>query len=145
MLEFTDVTVGHAIQLAVAPVFLLSGIGAMLAVMTSRLGRIIDRARYLEEQLVDVSPEFISTLQIDLKLLSQRAKLIYSAIALCTTTALLVCAVIAFLFVSAFLQFDASVVVALLFIAAMSTFVLGLLWFLREIYVGTISLRIGPR
>ena len=90
MLEFTDVTVGHAIQLAVAPVFLLSGIGAMLAVMTSRLGRIIDRARYLEEQLVDVSPEFISTLQIDLKLLSQRAKLIYSAIALCTTTALLV-------------------------------------------------------
>ena len=145
MLEFTDVTVAHAIQLAVAPVFLLSGIGAMLAVMTSRLGRIIDRARYLEEQLVDVSPEFISTLQIDLKLLSQRAKLIYSAIALCTTTALLVCAVIAFLFVSAFLQFDASVVVALLFIAAMSTFVLGLLWFLREIYVGTISLRIGPR
>jgi hypothetical protein len=145
VLEFTDVTVGHAIQLAVAPVFLLSGIGAMLAVMTSRLGRIIDRARYLEEQLVDVSPEFISTLQIDLKLLSQRAKLIYSAIALCTTTALLVCAVIAFLFVSAFLQFDASVVVALLFIAAMSTFVLGLLWFLREIYVGTISLRIGPR
>ena len=117
----------------------------MLAVMTSRLGRIIDRARYLEEQLVDVSPEFFSTLQTDLRLLSQRAKLIYSAIALCTTTALLVCAVIAFLFVSAFLQFDASVVVALLFIAAMSTFVLGLLWFLREIYVGTISLRIGPR
>jgi hypothetical protein len=145
VLEFTDVTVAHAIQLAVAPVFLLSGIGAMLAVMTSRLGRIIDRARYLEEQLVDVSPEFFSTLQADLKLLSQRAKLIYSAIALCTTTALLVCAVIAFLFVSAFLQFDASVVVALLFIAAMSTFVLGLLWFLREIYVGTISLRIGPR
>lgn len=145
MLEFTDVTVAHAIQLAVAPVFLLSGIGAMLAVMTNRLGRIIDRARYLEEQLVDVSPEFFSMLQTDLRLLSQRAKLIYSAIALCTTTALLVCAVIAFLFVSAFLRFDASVVVALLFIAAMSTFVLGLLWFLREIYVGTISLRIGPR
>jgi hypothetical protein len=142
--EFTDVAVAHAIQLAVAPVFLLSGIGAMLAVMTSRLGRIIDRARDLEARLVDASPEFFSTLQSDLRMLSQRAKLIYSAIALCTTTALLVCAVIAFLFVSAFLQFDASVVVALLFIAAMSTFVFGLLWFLREIYVGTISLRIGP-
>jgi hypothetical protein len=143
--EFTDVAVAHAIQLAVAPVFLLSGIGAMLAVMTSRLGRIIDRARDLEARLVDASPEFFSTLQSDLRMLSRRAKLIYSAIALCTTTALLVCAVIAFLFVSAFLQFDASVVVALLFIAAMSTFVFGLLWFLREIYVGTISLRIGPR
>ena len=145
MFEFTDVAVAHAIQLAVAPVFLLSGIGAMLAVMTSRLGRIIDRARDLEARLVDASPEFLSTLQTDLRMLSQRAKLIYSAIALCTTTALLVCAVIAFLFVSAFLQFHASVVVALLFIAAMSTFVFGLLWFLREIYVGTISLRIGPR
>ena len=144
-LEFTDVAVAHAIQLAVAPVFLLSGIGAMLAVMTSRLGRIIDRARDLEERLVDASPEFFSTLQNDLRMLSQRAKLIYLAIALCTTTALLVCSVIAFLFVSAFLQFDASVAVALLFIAAMSTFVLGLLWFLREIYVGTISLRIGSR
>ena len=144
-LEFTDVAVAHAVQLAVAPVFLLSGIGAMLAVMTSRLGRIIDRARDLEERLVDASPELLSTLQTDLRMLSQRAKLIYLAIALCTTTALLVCAVVAFLFVSAFLQFDASVTVALLFIAAMSTFVLGLLWFLREIYVGTISLRIGPR
>ena len=144
-LEFTDVAVAHAVQLAVAPVFLLSGIGAMLAVMTSRLGRIIDRARDLEERLVDASPEFLSSLQTDLRMLSQRAKLIYLAIALCTTTALLVCAVVAFLFVSAFLQFDASVVVALLFIAAMSTFVLGLLWFLHEIYVGTISLRIGPR
>jgi Na+/melibiose symporter-like transporter len=142
--EFTDVAVAHAVQLAVAPVFLLSGIGAMLAVMTSRLGRIIDRARDLEERLVDASPEYFSTLQTDLRMLSQRAKLIYLAIALCTTTALLVCAVVAFLFVSAFLQFDASVVVALLFIAAMSTFVFGLLWFLREIYVGTISLRIGP-
>lgn len=145
MLEFSDVAVAHAIQLAVAPVFLLSGIGAMLAVMTSRLGRIIDRARDLEERLTDVSPEWFSTLHNDLRMLSKRAKLIYSAIALCTTTALLVCAVIAFLFVSAFLRFDASVVVALLFIAAMSTFVLGLLWFLREIYVGTISLRIGSR
>jgi hypothetical protein len=144
-LEFTDVAVAHAVQLAVAPVFLLSGIGAMLAVMTSRLGRIIDRARDLEERLVDASPEFLSSLQTDLRMLSQRAKLIYLAIALCTTTALLVCTVVAFLFVSAFLQFDASIIVALLFIAAMSTFVLGLLWFLREIYVGTISLRIGPR
>ena len=46
---------------------------------------------------------------------------------------------------SAFLRFDASIPVALLFIAAMAAFFLGLLWFLREIYVATVSLRIGPR
>ena len=44
MLEFSDVAVAHAVQLAVAPVFLLTGIGAILAVMTNRLGRVIDRA-----------------------------------------------------------------------------------------------------
>ncbi len=51
MIEFSDVTVAHAIQLAVAPVFLLSGIGAILVVMTNRFGRIIDRARVLEDIL----------------------------------------------------------------------------------------------
>ena len=107
--------VAHAIQLSVAPVFLLSGIGAMLAVMTNRLSRIIDRARVLEAQL-------------------------------CTTTALLVCAVIATGFLSAvLLRFDASVTVAMLFIAAMVTFFVGLVLFLREIFVATTNLRIGPR
>jgi hypothetical protein len=49
VLEFSDVAVAHAIELAVAPVFLLTGIAAILAVMTNRLGRIIDRARVLED------------------------------------------------------------------------------------------------
>ena len=56
----------------------------------------------------------------------------------------LVCIVIAFLFLSAFLRFDATIPVALLFIAAMLCFFLGLLWFLREIYLATMNLRIGP-
>jgi len=145
VLEFPDVAVAHVIQLAVAPVFLLSGIGAILAVMTNRLGRIIDRARVLEARLDGASAELIALLRADLATLSRRAKLIGRAITLCTITALLVCTVIAVLFMSAFLRFDASIPVALLFIAAMAAFFLGLLWFLREIYVATVSLRIGPR
>jgi hypothetical protein len=144
-LDFSDVAVAHAIQLAVAPVFLLSGIGAILAVMTNRLGRIIDRARVLEEKLDGASAAILATLRADLGILSRRAKLISRAITLCTTTALLVCTVIAVLFLSAFLRFDATIPVALLFIAAMSTFFLGLVWFLREIYLATMTLRIGPR
>ena len=145
MLEFSDVAVAHAIELAVAPVFLLSGIGAILAVMTNRLGRIIDRARVLEDRLDNASPELHPTLRTDLTTLSRRAKLISCAITLCTATALLVCTVIAVLFLSAFLRFDLSIPVALLFIAAMFAFFFGLLWFLREIYVATVNLRIGPR
>ena len=107
MLEFSDVAVAHAIQLAVAPVFLLSGIGAILAVMTNRLGRIIDRARVLEDRLDNASAELHPALHTDLTTLSRRAKLISRAITLCTATALLVCTVIAVLFLSAFLRFDA--------------------------------------
>jgi hypothetical protein len=113
--------------------------------LTNRLGRIIDRARVLEERLETVSPEVHAGLRDDLKVLSLRAKLISRAITLCTVTALLVCMVIAFLFLSGFLRFDASLPVALLFVAAMSAFFLGLLWFLREIYLATANLRIGPR
>jgi hypothetical protein len=144
--EFPEVSgIAHVIQLAVAPVFLLTGIGAILAVMTNRLGRIIDRGRVLEVMLNAASPEMLPVLRNDLATLSRRAKLISFAITLCTTTALLICTVIAILFLSAFLHFDASIPVALLFVAAMFAFFLGLLWFLREIYVATVNLRIGPR
>jgi hypothetical protein len=137
--------VAYVIQLAVAPVFLLSGIGAMLAVMTNRLSRVIDRARFLEAKLAAGAGEPADVLQADLLTLSRRAKLINRAITLCTLTALLVSAVIALLFLSAFLHFDASIAVGLLFIAAMLAFVLGLIWFLREVFVATSSLRIETR
>jgi hypothetical protein len=100
--------VAHVIQLAVAPVFLLSGIGAMLAVMTQRLSRVIDRARLLEAKLLAGSADE-KTLHAQLATLSRRAKLVSRSITLCTATALLVCAVIAVLFLGASLGFDASV------------------------------------
>jgi hypothetical protein len=131
------------IQLAVAPVFLLSGIGAMLAVMTSRLSRVIDRARVLEGRLEGAPAAQQAALQDELATLSRRARLVGRAITLCTTTALLICTVIAVLFLSAFMPFDASIPISVLFIAAMTTFFLGLLWFLREISLATSNRRIG--
>jgi hypothetical protein len=143
--EYPDIAIAHVIQLAVAPVFLLTGIGAILAVMTSRLARIIDRARMLEERLERTAPDLLIGLRADLGILSRRAQLIYRAITFCTTTALLICTVIAVLFLSASLHFNATTPVTILFVAAMATFFLGLVWFLREIYLATVNLRIGPR
>jgi hypothetical protein len=136
--------IAHVIQLSVAPVFLLSGIGAMLAVMTNRLSRVIDRARLLEGRLAAMPPSESHPLHNELGTLSRRARMINVAITLCTATALLVCAVVAALFLGAFAGFDASIPVALLFIGAMVTFFAGLLSFLREIFLATASLRIGP-
>jgi len=138
-------TVGHAIQLSVAPVFLLSGIGAMLAVMTNRMSRIVDRGRIHETRLVDASPEEAVRLHDHLAVLSRRAVLINRAITLLTITALFVCAVVGTLFVGAFFSFNTAVPVAVLFVLAMATLFIALLFFLREIFVATASLRIGPQ
>jgi hypothetical protein len=141
----TQITaVAHVIQLAVAPVFLLTGVGAMLGVLAQRLGRIIDRARILEERLSVASEEFRPHALGELDLLSRRARLINRAIGLCTTCALLICAVIVTLFVGAFLKTDASLVIGLLFVAAMLALFVGLLMFLGEIRLATTGLRIGP-
>ncbi len=145
MLETHNVgAVAHVIQLAVAPVFLLTAIGTLLSVMTNRLSRIIDRARLVEGKLESAPPDMLPTHHSHLDTLSQRAKLINRAIALSTATALLVCTVIAILFLGDFLQFNIALPVALLFITAMLLLVLALVSFLREIFVATANLRIGP-
>jgi len=139
----TGVTaIAHAIQLSVAPVFLLSGIGAMLSVMTSRLARVVDRARALEAKAAE-SADVGASLREELGALARRSQLISRSITLCTITALLVSAVIAVLFLGAFLIVDDSVVVAWLFIAAMVAFFAGLVQFLREILLATKTVRIG--
>jgi Na+/melibiose symporter-like transporter len=144
--ETAIVAVGRAIQLSVAPVFLLSGIGAMLAVMTNRLARIVDRARTVEERLVDATPHEHEKAERDLRVMSRRARCIYIAITLCTITALFVCAVVATMFLGAFIGFNAAMPVAVLFVGAMTTFFVGLVFFLREIFLATAALRIGgPR
>ena len=143
--DSTITGIAHVIQLAVAPVFLLSGIAAMLAVMMSRLARIVDRARALETQSFGATAETRAWIETELAPLSGRARAIGHAITLCTVTALLVCAVIATLFLGAFLRFDPYVPVALTFIVAMLAFFVGLLAFLREVLVATASLRIGLR
>ena len=123
--------VSHVIQLAVAPAFLLTAIAAMMTVMTNRLGRLIDRARQLESRLEHASDESIAELHADLGTMSYRAKLISVAITLCTSTAIMICSVIAILFLGNFFQFNMSVPIALLFILAMLMLMIGLITFLR--------------
>lgn len=101
----------HVIQLSVAPVFLLSGIGALLSVVSARVGRIVDRSRHLKENLLASSelpqpqrPEIL----LELAMLSRRVRWANWSISLCTTCALLICTLIVILFVGAFLSLDVS-------------------------------------
>ena len=135
--------IAHVIQLSIAPVFLLSAIAAMLAVMTNRLSRVVDRARLLETRLEEGKVELEDLSRDELGALTKRARLVSQAISLCTATALLVCAVIATLFLGAFLGLNTTAPVGWLFVLAMVAFFLGLLSFLREVLLATASLRIG--
>jgi undecaprenyl pyrophosphate phosphatase UppP len=123
--------IAHVIQLAVAPVFLLTGVGAVLAVLTQRLARIIDRARVLEERLPVAAEESRPRYLGQLGLLARRARLI-------------ICAVIVTLFIGAFLETDVSLAIGPLFVAAMLALFGGLLMFLGEIRLAMTGLRIGP-
>jgi hypothetical protein len=116
----------------------------MLSVMINRLGRIIDRARLLEAKLETAPSESVAKLHGKLITLSRRADLIGHAITLCTITAILVCTVIAVLFLGDYLRCDMSLPVAFLFILAMLLLVIGLINFLREVFLAKSSLQIGP-
>lgn len=137
----TDIT--HTIQLAVAPVFLLAGIGALMTVVTSRLGRAVDRARILEERLASgVCESDTQCYQKDLGVLDRRMVLSQRAITLTCLSALLVCILVAALFIGNLLALDADGVIAVLFIAAMAVLIGGLSFFLAEVTIATRMLRV---
>ena len=134
--------IGRAIQLALAPVFLLTGIAAILGVMTSRLARIIDRGRQLTEA-PDLSTKAMNEQQAtEFASLDRRRHLASSAIASCTFSALLVCTVIAALFVEAIASVDLRLPIGVVFTVAMVALIVGLAYFLREVHLATATIRI---
>lgn len=136
-------SVAAAIQLSVAPVFLLAGIGAVLNMMTQRLARVIDRARAVETFLEDgEGPEAAARHRSELAALDRRMSLVNAAITACTAAALAVCAVVALLFLGTLFELAAGTVIAVLFVGAMLTLIAGLTLLLLEISVAMRSVRI---
>jgi hypothetical protein len=135
--------VAQVIQAAVAPVFLLAGVGATLNVLASRIGRIIDRARIMEDRLQTATPDLARELHGRLRVLSRRATLINRAIALCVLSGLLVSLVVAALFVSALLRIHLAAPIAVVFVTALLSLAAALLLFLREVFIATASLTFG--
>ena len=129
--------ISHTIQLAVAPAFLLTGVGTNLVVLTSRLGRIIDRTRGLEMRYPDASPVEHAAFEEQLHVLYQRSHLIHRAITCSTSSGLLVCLVIAALFIGAATDVSLNKTIATMFVLAMAALICAFLLFLREIFVAT--------
>ncbi|WP_213979175.1 DUF2721 domain-containing protein [Sphingomonas sp. dw_22] len=126
-------TVSATIQAAIAPVFLLAGIGAFLNVMVGRLARIVDRARVIEQ----LHPRFTGPEHDrhvwELRIIDRRISVINNAIFLCTASALAICFVVALMFVSRLGNLHVGSLVALAFIVSMLLLMAGLIYFLVEV------------
>ena len=134
----------YIIQLAVAPVFLIAGVGALLNVMTARLARVIDRSRVLENTIRSApNGELRDAHMVELHALDRRMKRVNWAIALSTLAALLVCMVIATLFASELLSVNLSELIAGLFIATMLALIVSLVLFFLEISIAAQTVRIS--
>lgn len=136
MEHVTDIT--RIIQLAVAPVFLLTAIGTILSALNNRLGRIVDRRRVLEDRLrgKDAQERAAETEDVqELELLARRISLIYHAIVMAIVCALLVCFLVACAFLGVFVTLDIARLIGTLFILAMFALI-GSLWLLlKEVFI----------
>lgn len=138
-------TVSHLIQLAVAPVFLLAGVGSILGVFSSRLSRIIDKAEAINAHLSHSNPAGVpkraDAMRLQRVFMERRARNMNRAIFFCTSTGMLIALVIVTLFLSAFFAFNGAWVIAVLFITAMLSFIISMILFLREIFMATYYLK----
>lgn len=125
----STIDIAHIIQLSVAPVFLLAGVGGLLNVLAGRLARIVDRTREVRARADKDQHD-----KDELKILVRRAKTINASLAMCTFAATLVCIVIITLFASQFSPAQSPLLIAVLFITTMASLVIGLVLFQIEVF-----------
>ncbi len=136
-------SIAHTIQLSVAPVFLLAGIGGILNVVATRLSRVVDRVRTLESDVPTADEQLRARELRELAILDRRMSVCHLSIGLCTTSALLICSVVMILFLAGLTAMNFAVPVSLLFIGAMACLIAGLLLFLAEVTIATRFVRVS--
>ena len=134
--------IAHVIQLAIAPVFLLTAIGTVLSVLTGRLARAVDRRRSLMAAVSDVVEIGVADLvQQEIAFEVRRIGLMYVAISMAVMSALLVCSLISLAFLDALVDWHLGKLIAVLFVLAMVALIGSLSVFLREIFLAVNSPR----
>jgi hypothetical protein len=140
--NFSVTTVAEIVRLAVAPVFLLSGIGAFLNVCASRLSRIVDRSRDIEPLLLDSRGFEHERWLREIHTLDRRMSLVSWAIFMSVLSAVLICLVVSLLFAASLTRLHFGTAIALLFIASMIAIGFGFAIFLVETRLGSRSVRV---
>ncbi len=137
-------TIAQTIQLSLAPVFMLAGIGQLLNVLAGRLSRVIDRARQLEKlHPASSGPEHHRHVW-ELRLLDRRMTIINAALFLSVSSAIMTCILIALLFIAELAKLHLGTYVAVCFVFAMILLIAALVSFMVEVRVSLRAFRIRP-
>lgn len=123
------------IQLAITPVILISGMGALMLTLTNRMGRIVDRTRGIAVQLQSAPTAERPHLESQLAIMWQRAQLIRRAVTFTGLSMLVACLLVVAIFGGALLDRNLGVVILVLFAASILLLIASLVAFLRDIYV----------
>ena len=137
--------IAGVIQLAIAPVFMLTAIGTVINALSTRLSRAVDRRRELEERLAVLKPQELPSAQNELATIARRIRFVYLSIVFAVISALFVALLIAFAFIGAFVRTDLSLTIAAMFVCAVVALIVCLLLFLREIFLAVSTPRHVPR
>ena len=137
--------IAGVIQLAVAPVFLLTAIGTVIAALNMRLGRAVDRRRELEGRVPSLPAEELPAAREELAVIARRIRFVYLAILAAVISGLFVCLLIAGAFLGAFVRIDLFYTIGAMFVFAMLALIACLLLFLREIFLAVSTPRHVPR
>ena len=134
----------HGIQLAIAPVFLLTAVAGMIGAVAARLARIIDRARLLEERVqAGLDGAAAQRARAELATLRTRGLLANGSIGLLTLCAFLIGLTIILLFVgeTTAVQIDRYALVG--FLAGVVCFMLASILFFIETIIASRVLDFG--
>ena len=137
--------IAGVIQLAVAPVFMLTAVGTLIAALNVRLGRAVDRRRVLEQELPAMPDDEIGPARDELATIARRIRFVYFSILSAVVSGLFICLLIAGAFLATFVKTDISYTIAVLFVLAVVALIACLLLFLREIFLAVSTPRHVPR
>jgi len=134
----------QTIQLALTPVFVLVAIGNILNILSTRLGRVVDRARYLQERHNQTDGAEHDMVVLEIRLVDKRISIITNAIRFMVLSGLCIGTTVAVLFLQGLAGLDMHGAAAIIFLASIVLLLVALLLFLRETQVAKEALSI-PR
>ena len=132
----------QTLQLAITPAFLLSAVAALLNVLSARLARVVDRARKLSELYEAGDAPARAALVHELRVLDRRIRMASNAILFCVASAILLCLVVAMLFIARLVGFPLGDVIAIMFILTMALLIIGMVLFIFEVRIATRAIHI---